>query len=103
MLLFQAQSGDTSIMIDHSLQHHTRLGGANRNMDEMLDSGSNILSSLRDQRMSLKVKFTLTSVKNIYLNVKIFMMCLTNALSCRLFENLSHGCYVVTYRLNTVF
>ncbi|XP_065052354.1 Golgi SNAP receptor complex member 2-like [Rhopilema esculentum] len=49
-----AQSGDTSIMIDHSLQHHTRLGGANRNMDEMLDNGSNILANLRDQRMSLK-------------------------------------------------
>lgn len=42
-------------MIDHSLQHHTRLTGANRGMDEMLDSGSNILASLKEQRMSLKV------------------------------------------------
>eukprot|EP00795_Rhopilema_esculentum_P013242 gene13242-4068_t len=32
-------------------RHH---GGANRNMDEMLDNGSNILANLRDQRMSLK-------------------------------------------------
>ena len=42
-------------MIDHSLQHHTRLTGANRGMDEMLDSGGNILASLKEQRMSLKV------------------------------------------------
>jgi len=49
-----AQSGETSIMIDHSLQHHTRLNRANKGMDEMLDSGSNVLASLKDQRMSLK-------------------------------------------------
>ena len=54
-ILSKAQSGDTSIMIDHSLQHHTRLTNANRGMDEMLDSGSNVLASLKEQRMSLKV------------------------------------------------
>ena len=53
--LFKAQSGETSIVIDHSLQHHTRLNRANKGMDEMLDSGSNVLASLKEQRMSLKV------------------------------------------------
>eukprot|EP00112_Aurelia_sp_Birch-Aquarium-sp1_P008160 Seg1896.3 transcript_id=Seg1896.3/GoldUCD/mRNA.D3Y31 product="Golgi SNAP receptor complex member 2" protein_id=Seg1896.3/GoldUCD/D3Y31 len=49
-----AQSGETTIMIDHSLQHHSRLNSANKGMDEMLDSGQNILAGLKEQRLSLK-------------------------------------------------
>ncbi|CAG0920177.1 unnamed protein product [Notodromas monacha] len=46
--------GDTSIMIDHALQHHTSLQNAHRGMDDLIGSGTSILESLRDQRSSLK-------------------------------------------------
>jgi len=45
---------DTSITIDAALQHNTRLQSTNHGMDELLHSGSNILSNLRDQRSTLK-------------------------------------------------
>lgn len=61
-------------MIDHSLQHHTRLTGANRGMDEMLDSGSNILASLREQRMSLKVS-TLLFVRTYSVKLTFVLRC----------------------------
>ncbi|CAH1774688.1 unnamed protein product [Owenia fusiformis] len=44
----------TAIQMDHDLQHNTRLHSAHRGMDEMLDTGSNVISSLRDQRSTLK-------------------------------------------------
>ncbi|KXJ19583.1 Golgi SNAP receptor complex member 2 [Exaiptasia diaphana] len=47
-------SGETSIMIDHALQHNTGLQNANRGMDDMLSSGSSILTGLREQRNMLK-------------------------------------------------
>ncbi|XP_054271515.1 Golgi SNAP receptor complex member 2 [Macrosteles quadrilineatus] len=45
---------DTSIIIDHSLQHNTALQNSNRGVDDMLRTGSGILESLRDQRNTLK-------------------------------------------------
>jgi len=45
---------DTSINIDYSLQHHSRLEGAHRGIDDMLDQGHHILGNLRDQRETLK-------------------------------------------------
>lgn len=45
---------DTTINVDAELQHHQQLNGAHRGMDEMLFTGSNVLSSLRSQRMTLK-------------------------------------------------
>ncbi|XP_071455535.1 Golgi SNAP receptor complex member 2 [Hetaerina americana] len=45
---------ETSIQIDHSLQHNMSLQNANRGMDDMLRSGSGILDGLRDQRTRLK-------------------------------------------------
>ena len=52
---FQAESNDTAILIDHSLQHHNRLHNANQELDNLLGSGSSALQSLKDQRVSLKV------------------------------------------------
>uniref|UniRef100_A0A1B6DPV0 Golgi SNAP receptor complex member 2 n=2 Tax=Clastoptera arizonana TaxID=38151 RepID=A0A1B6DPV0_9HEMI len=45
---------DTSILIDHSLQHNMSLQNANKGVDDMLLSGSGILENLRDQRNTLK-------------------------------------------------
>ncbi|KAG0720184.1 Golgi SNAP receptor complex member 2 [Chionoecetes opilio] len=45
---------DTSIFLDHELQHHGKLGEANRNVDEMLGAGMSILQSMRDQGTVLK-------------------------------------------------
>ncbi|XP_067014476.2 Golgi SNAP receptor complex member 2 isoform X2 [Anabrus simplex] len=49
-----SSDGDTSILIDHSLQHHMSLQNANRGVDDMIRSGSGILENLRDQRSTLK-------------------------------------------------
>lgn len=48
-------SGETSIMIDHALQHNTSLQNADTGISDLLSSGSSILTSLRDQRLTLKV------------------------------------------------
>ncbi|XP_071516779.1 Golgi SNAP receptor complex member 2 isoform X1 [Panulirus ornatus] len=45
---------DTSILLDHELQHHDKLGDANRNVEELLGAGANILQGLRDQGSTLK-------------------------------------------------
>ena len=42
-------------MIDHALQHNTSLQNADRGIGDLLSSGSSILTSLRDQRVTLKV------------------------------------------------
>lgn len=47
-------SGETSIMIDHALQHNTSLQNADRGISDLLSGGSSILTSLRDQRVTLK-------------------------------------------------
>lgn len=51
---FTTNSGETSIMIDHALQHNTSLQNADRGISDLLSSGSSILTSLRDQRLTLK-------------------------------------------------
>lgn len=51
---FRPNDEDTSILIDHALQHNTQLHGAHRGMDDLINSGSAVLSSLRDQRGNLK-------------------------------------------------
>ncbi|KAK7489217.1 hypothetical protein BaRGS_00019595 [Batillaria attramentaria] len=48
------QQGDTSIYIDPALQHHTKMTNAHSRMDELIETGSNILSNLRDQSGTLK-------------------------------------------------
>ncbi|KAK8770337.1 golgi SNAP receptor complex member 2 [Amblyomma americanum] len=47
-------SRDTAIYIDESLQFHSRAQSANRNVDDLIGSGSSILTSLREQRTTLK-------------------------------------------------
>ena len=51
---FERNDADTSVMIDAALQHNTKLGDANREMDNLLGSGSSILTNLKEQRMTLK-------------------------------------------------
>ena len=51
---FAPNEVDTSIMIDAALQQNQRMHNANRNVDEILYTGNNILSNLRDQRGTLK-------------------------------------------------
>lgn len=45
---------ETSIFMDHTLQQNTSLHNAHNNMDELIGSGGNILTNLRDQRTTLK-------------------------------------------------
>ncbi|XP_067667855.1 Golgi SNAP receptor complex member 2-like [Haliotis asinina] len=45
---------DTSIFIDASVQHHSRLQNAHRGLDDAIGSSSSILQNLRDQRGTLK-------------------------------------------------
>ncbi|GBM86709.1 Golgi SNAP receptor complex member 2 [Araneus ventricosus] len=51
---FSTNEENTTIMIDHSLQHNTSLQNANRGMDDLLGSGESILTNMREQRMTLK-------------------------------------------------
>ena len=51
---FAPNDGETSILVDAELQHHQSMNGAHRNMDDILSTGSGILSSLRTQRVTLK-------------------------------------------------
>ena len=46
---------NTSIMIDHELQHNTSLHNAHRGIDDLLGQGAATISNLRDQRSMLKV------------------------------------------------
>ena len=41
-------------MIDHALQHNSRLHNASKGMDDLLGSGSSILKNLQEQRVTLK-------------------------------------------------
>lgn len=55
LLTRRFQSNDqTTIDLDYSLQHHTQMNNAHQGVDEMLSTGGNILSSLRNQRELLK-------------------------------------------------
>ncbi|XP_054711930.1 Golgi SNAP receptor complex member 2-like [Uloborus diversus] len=51
---FTTNEQNTTIMIDHALQHHQSLNNAHRGMDELIGSGSSILTNLREQRVTLK-------------------------------------------------
>lgn len=51
---FAPNDYDTSIMIDQALQHNTSLQNSNRGIDDLIGSGTNILTNLRDQRDTLK-------------------------------------------------
>ncbi|XP_035233039.1 Golgi SNAP receptor complex member 2-like [Stegodyphus dumicola] len=51
---FTANPQNTAIMIDHSLQHNASLQNAHHGIDELIGSGSSILTNLRDQRVTLK-------------------------------------------------
>lgn len=51
---FEPNDSSTSVMIDAALQHNQRLTDAHHGMDDLLSSGTSILSSLREQRMTLK-------------------------------------------------
>ncbi len=51
---FAPNDEDTSIMIDHALQHNQRLQDSNRGMDELIASGTNIIGNIREQRVTLK-------------------------------------------------
>eukprot|EP00057_Strongylocentrotus_purpuratus_P034346 XP_794856.3 PREDICTED: Golgi SNAP receptor complex member 2-like [Strongylocentrotus purpuratus] len=51
---FTANDDNTSIMIDHELQHNTSLHNSHREMDNLLASGSATITNLRDQRGMLK-------------------------------------------------
>ncbi|XP_068220703.1 Golgi SNAP receptor complex member 2 [Palaemon carinicauda] len=45
---------ETSIFLDHELQHHDKLTNANRDVDDMLGIGTSVLQGLRDQGSTLK-------------------------------------------------
>lgn len=51
---FTTNNGDTSIMIDHALQHNSHLHNASKGMDDLLGSSSSILKNLQEQRVTLK-------------------------------------------------
>ena len=51
---FERNDADTSVMIDAALQHNTKLNDVNREMDNLLGSGSSILTNLQEQRFTLK-------------------------------------------------
>lgn len=51
---FSPNSAETCLDIDYALQHNTQLGNAHRGVDDMIATGSNILSSLVNQRSTLK-------------------------------------------------
>lgn len=47
-------NAQVDIMIDHNVQHNSSLQNAIHGVDDLLQSGSNILDSLRSQRITLK-------------------------------------------------
>ena len=78
ILSFQ-NSGETSIMIDHALQHNTSLQNADRGISDLLSSGSSILKSLRDQRVTLKVcsqqVFKKPQLQSVSISFKFVHLC----------------------------
>lgn len=51
---FERNNLETTVAIDASLQHNTKLMDANREMDNLLNHGSNIFMNLKEQRFTLK-------------------------------------------------
>lgn len=50
---FQAND-QTTIELDYSLEHHSKMTNAHSGVDDMISTGSNILESLRNQRELLQ-------------------------------------------------
>ena len=78
-ILFFQNSGETSIMIDHALQHNTSLQNADGGISDLLSSGSSILKSLRDQRVTLKVcsqqVFKKPQLQSVSISFKFVHLC----------------------------
>jgi len=51
---FAPNDANTTIMMDAALQQNTRLTNVHRDMDDMLTTGSYVMSNLRDQHSTLK-------------------------------------------------
>jgi len=51
---FQPNNRETTLYIDHSLQHHTSLTNVGRSLDEVWENGYAILEGLRSQKSTLK-------------------------------------------------
>lgn len=47
-------NAETTIELDYSLQHHSQMTNAHQGVDDMISTGSNILTSLKNQRDLLK-------------------------------------------------
>lgn len=61
-----ATSPETCVDIDYTLQHHSSLQNAHHGVDEMIMSGTSILSSLVNQRDTLKAaKTKLMTIGNV--------------------------------------
>nr|CAG4650575.1 EOG090X0GIP [Sida crystallina] len=51
---FRPNNRETTLNIDHSLEHHTALNRIHRSLDDVFDTGSAVLDGLRSQRNVLK-------------------------------------------------
>ncbi|XP_014778610.1 Golgi SNAP receptor complex member 2 [Octopus bimaculoides] len=51
---FTTNDENTSIEIDHALRHNTQLQNSHHGIDDLLGAGSNVLSSLKEQSVTLK-------------------------------------------------
>lgn len=51
---FQPNNRETSLYIDHSLQHHTALNGIHRSLDDIWETGTAVLDGLRTQKSVFK-------------------------------------------------
>lgn len=51
---FSTNEHNTTILIDHSLQHNNSLHNVHRGMDELIGTGTSMLGNLRDQKVTLK-------------------------------------------------
>jgi len=51
---FQPNNRETTLYIDHSLQHHTSLTSVGRSLDDIWENGYAVLEGLRSQKTTLK-------------------------------------------------
>ncbi|XP_048470619.1 Golgi SNAP receptor complex member 2 isoform X2 [Rhincodon typus] len=91
---FTTNDADTSIAIDESLQFNTSLHNAHKGMDDLLGSGSSILTGLRDQRMTLKSALRRFYGMSHILELKFVLHCLQDTVSGSTEEDLGCGKYV---------
>ncbi|XP_039264832.1 Golgi SNAP receptor complex member 2-like [Styela clava] len=62
---FTTNDADTSIQMDASLNHHHKLQGAHKGMDDLISHGSSVIENLRNQRGSLKgIKTKMLNIAN---------------------------------------